>query len=89
MAKKNQEQLEKLQDAITRFKNLRAQDPGDNEIFSRELDSLILRLLNKEHEVISQKFMKPSKRPQTKTEIPEHRGTSTALKVNEKDGKPK
>ena len=89
MAKKNQEQLAKLQDAATRFKKIRAQDPGDNEIFSEELDSITLKLLNKMHEVISQKFTKPSKRPQTRTEMPDHRGTSTTTKVNEKDGKPK
>jgi hypothetical protein len=85
MAKKNQEQLEKLQDAATRFKKIKAQDPGDNEIFSEELDSITLKLLNKMHEVVSQKFSKPSKRPQTKTEMPEHRGTSTTIKVNEKE----
>lgn len=87
MPKKNQEQLEKLQDAVTRFKNLKAHDPGDNEIFSEELDSITLKLLNKMHEVISQKFSKPSKRPQNKPEIPEHRGASTTIKVNERDGK--
>jgi hypothetical protein len=86
MAKKNQEHLEKLQDAVTRFKKLQAQNPGENEIFSEELDSIILKLLNKMHEVISQKFSKPSKRPQNKPEMPGHRGTSTTLKVNGKNG---
>jgi hypothetical protein len=37
------------------------------------------------HKVVSQKFSKLSKRPQTKTEMPEHRGTSTTIKVNEKE----
>ena len=89
MPKKNQEQLEKLQDAISRFKKIKEQDPGNNEIFSEYLASAILKLLNKMHEVISQKFMKHSKRPQTKTVIPEQIGTSTMVKVNEKNEKPK
>jgi hypothetical protein len=89
MPKKNQEQLEKLQDAVSRFKKVKEQDPGDNEIFSKYLDSATLKLLNKMHEVVSQKFTKPSKSLQTKTEKPELIGTSTIVKVNEKDGKPK
>jgi hypothetical protein len=89
MAKKNQGQLEKLNDAVNRFKRIKAQDPGDNEVFSEELNSLIARLVDKEHDMNTQKFSKPSKKPQTKTEIPEHRGTSTTLTVNEKNGKSK
>jgi hypothetical protein len=89
MAKKNQDYLVKLLDAVTKFNKIDEQDPGDNEIFSEELDSVILKLLNKEHEAVSQIFVKPSKRSQNKPEMPEHKGTSTTVKVNEKDGKPK
>ena len=89
MAKKNQEQLDKLQDAVTRFKKIMTQEPGDNKIFSQELDSVILRLLNKMHEVISQKFSGPPKGQRTKPGISEPKGASATIKVSEKDGKPK
>jgi hypothetical protein len=53
------------------------------------LDSAILKVLNKMHAVVSQKFTKPSKRPQTKTQVPEHIGTSMTVKVDKNDEKPK
>lgn len=70
-------------------KKIKERDPGDNEIFSEELDSATLILLNKMHEIVSQKFMKSSRKPQTKTEVPEHMGTSITARVDKKDEKPK
>jgi hypothetical protein len=39
MVKKNEEHLRMLNDAVSRFKKIQEQDPGDNEIFSKELGS--------------------------------------------------
>jgi hypothetical protein len=71
---------------VSRFKKIQEQDPGDNEIFSKELGSATQKLQDKEHKALEQKFTKPSKRPQNKPEMPMHRGTSTSLKVNGKNG---
>jgi hypothetical protein len=89
MPKKDHEHLQMLIDAVSRFKKIKERDPGDNEIFSEYLDSAILKVLNKMHAVVSQKFTKPSKRPQTKTQVPEHIGTSMTVKVDKNDEKPK
>jgi hypothetical protein len=69
MAKKDYEFLEKLCDAVTRFKKIKAQDPGDNEIFSEELSSIIIRLHDREHVELNQKFEKAVKASKLKQHI--------------------
>ena len=87
MPKKDHEHLQMLIDAVSRFKKIQEQDPGDNDIFSKELGSATQKLQDKEHDAVTQKFAKPSKRQQTKTEVSEHVRTSITGRVDKKDEK--
>ena len=87
MPKKDHEHLQMLIDAVSRFKKIQEQDPGDNDIFSKELDSATQKLQDKEHEAVTQKFTKSSKRLQTKTEVSEHVRTSITGRIDKKNEK--
>ena len=72
MPKKNLENLQQVHDALDRFKKIKVQDPGDNEIFSKTVEMAISELSKKENQEVD-KILKPIKKGSlTKPNMPEN-----------------
>lgn len=82
MAKKNHERLIKIHEALNRFKKIKEQDPGDNEIFTESVNLEMQRLFNEEHKEITRLFEQPKKPNKPKMEISENPNTSLGSKGN-------
>ena len=80
MAKRNQNHLEKLHDAIDKFEQIKDQDAGNNEIFTRTIDAMIRKLFDQIQDEWKKRNAKPKMR--SKTWMPENQ----TQKGNDKNG---
>ena len=71
MAKKKQSYSDMVHDSIRRFKKIKDQDPGDNEVFTRTINAVIQELFEKNQDDWEKRNAKPQKR--SKTSVPEFR----------------
>jgi len=86
MARKNQNYLEMLNNSINRLKRIKEQDSCENEIFSKSIDSMIAELSEKEHDEVTKKFAKTTKKSPVKPPISESKVYSATQKGNDKHG---
>ena len=82
MAKRNQNDANMLHDSIDRLEQIKDQDAGDNEIFTRTIDTMIKELFDLIQREWKKRNAKPKKR--SKTYVPDIH--TVTQKGNDKNG---